>query len=45
MVANEKVFPKIKNLSKIEEKMKKISNEELKISLKNLIKAFNEKSK
>ena len=45
IVADEKVFPKIKNLSKIEEKMKKVSNEELKISLKNLIKAFNEKSK
>ena len=45
IVTNKKVFPKIKNLLKIEEKMKKVSNEELKISLKNLIKAFNEKSK
>ena len=45
IIFNKKVFPKIKNLSKIEEKMKKVSNEELKISLKNLIKAFNEKSK
>ena len=45
IIFDKKVFPKIKNLSKIEEKMKKVSNEELKISLKNLIKAFNEKSK
>ena len=42
---NKKVFPKIENLSKIEEKMSKVINKELKISLKNLIKAFNEKSK
>ena len=40
-----KVFPKIKNLSKIEEKMDKINDSELKSSLKNFLKAFNEKSK
>ena len=40
-----KVFPKIKNLSKIEEKMEKINNSELKSSLKNFLKAFNERSK
>ena len=40
-----KIFPKIKNLSKIEEKMKKINDSELKSSLKNFIKAFNERSK
>ena len=40
-----KVFPKIKNLSKIEEKMDKIKDSELKSSLKNFLKAFNEKSK
>ena len=40
-----KVFPKIKNLSQIEEKMRKVNNEELKSSLNNFIKAFNERSK
>lgn len=40
-----KVFPKIKNLSKIEEKMKKINNTELKSLLNNFLKAFNEKNK
>ena len=42
---NDKVFPKIKDLSKIEEKMSKVKNEELKSSLKNFLKAFNERSK
>ena len=42
---NDKVFPKIKNLSKIEEKMSKVYNEELKISLNNFLKAFNERNK
>ena len=42
---NEKVFPKIKNLSKIKEKMSKVNNEELRISLNNFLKAFNEKNK
>jgi hypothetical protein len=41
---NERVFPKIKNLSKIENKMNKINNEELKSSLNNFIKAFNERN-
>ena len=40
-----KVFPKIKNLSRIEEKMNKVKNDELKISLKNFLKAFNERNK
>ncbi len=40
-----KLFPKIKNLKKIEEKMKKINNEKLKSSLKNLLKAYNERYK
>ena len=39
-----KIFPKIKNISEIERKMDKIDNSELKISLNNLIKAFNEKN-
>ena len=42
---NNKVFPKIKNLSKIEEKMNKVGNNNLKKSLKNFVKAFNERNK
>ena len=41
----DKVFPKIKNLSKIEEKMSKIDNKELKSNLNNFLKAFNDRSK
>ena len=40
-----KVYPKIKNLSKIEEKMSKINNKELKSSLNNFLKAFNDRNK
>ncbi len=40
-----KIFPKIKNSNEIEEKMNKVTNERLKISLKNFLKAYNEKSK
>ena len=40
-----KVYPKIKDLTKIEEKMKKVDNENLKSSLNNFLKAYNEKSK
>ena len=43
--ANEKVFPKIKNFSKIEEKMNKVNHEGLKSSLNHFLKAFNERSK
>ena len=39
------VLPKIKNFSKIEEKMKTINDNELKLSLNNFIKAFNERNK
>ena len=42
---NEKVFPKIKNFSKIEEKMNKVSDDGLKNSLNNFLKAFNERNK
>jgi hypothetical protein len=45
VILNDKVFPKIKNLSKIEEKMSKINNEELKSSLNNFLKAFNDRNK
>ena len=41
----EKIFPKIKNFSKIEEKMNNIDNTELKSSLSNFLKAFNERNK
>ena len=42
---DEKIFPKIKNFSKIEEKMNKVNNNELKSSLNNFLKAFNERNK
>ena len=42
---NEKVFPKIKNFSKIEEKMNKVNHEGLKSSLNHFLKAFNERNK
>ena len=41
----DKIFPKIKNFLKIEEKMSKVDNEELKSSLNNFLKAFNERNK
>tara|TARA_Y100000591_G_scaffold90459_1_gene76435 strand:- start:1243 stop:1728 length:486 start_codon:yes stop_codon:yes gene_type:complete len=40
-----KVFPKIKNLPRIEEKMNKIKDNHLKNSLKIFLKAFNERNK
>ena len=45
IVTKEKVFPEIKDLLKIEEKMNKINNNELKSSLKNFLKALNERNK
>ena len=41
----DKVFPKVKNFSKIKEKLNKVNNEELKSSLNNFLKAFNERNK
>ena len=38
-------YPKIKNLSKIEEKMERINDSGLKSSLNNFLKAFNERNK
>ena len=38
-------FPKIKDFSKINEKMEKVNNNQLKSSLNNFLKAFNERSK
>ena len=40
-----KIFPKIKNLTKIEEKIKKVVNVKLKSSLNDFLKAYNEKNK
>ena len=40
---SKRVYPKIKSSEKIIEKIKKINNDQLKNSLKNLLKAFNEK--
>ena len=42
---NEKIFPKIKNLSKIEEKMSRVNDDSLKSSLNNFLKAFNERNR
>jgi len=42
---SDKVFPKIQNLSKIEEKLSKVNNKELKSSLNNFLKAFNARNK
>ena len=42
---NKKVFSKIKNNSIIQEKMSKVKNNELKISLNNFLKAYDEKNK
>ena len=42
---NKKSFPKIKNLNKIEEKIKKVNDNGLKSSLNNFLKAFNERNK
>ena len=38
-------FPKIKNFSKINEKIDKVNNNQLKSSLNNFLKAFNERNK
>tara|TARA_E500000178_G_scaffold288953_1_gene291807 strand:- start:4050 stop:4535 length:486 start_codon:yes stop_codon:yes gene_type:complete len=43
--SNNKVFPKIKNLTKIEKRVKQIDNDELRSSLSNFIKAFDERNK
>tara|TARA_Y100000591_G_C21468241_1_gene514332 strand:+ start:132 stop:617 length:486 start_codon:yes stop_codon:yes gene_type:complete len=43
--SSKRFFPKIKNLSKIEEKIKKVENNELKNSLNNFLNAFNKRNK
>ena len=40
-----RIFPKIKNFSKIKEKMNKVDNSDLRNSLNNFLKAFNERNK
>ena len=42
---NEKIFPKIKNISKIEENMSRVNDNSLKSSLNNFFKAFHERNK
>ena len=44
-VKPKKNFPKIKDFSKIEDKMSKVNDETLKSSLNNFLKAFNERNK
>ena len=43
-IKSQKNFPKIKDFSKIEDKMKKVNDETLKSSLNNFLKAFNERN-
>ena len=43
-VKPKKNFPKIKNFSKIEDKMSKVNDDTLKSSLNNFLKAFNERN-
>ena len=39
------ILPKIKNLNEINEKIKEVNNSQLKNSLKNFLKAYNERNK
>ncbi len=45
IISKNRVFPKIKNLSIIEKKIKNVENKNLKNSLNNFLKAFNERTK
>ena len=42
---NRKSFPKLKNINKIEEKIDKVNDNQLKGSLNNLLKAYNERNR
>ena len=44
IIKRNKVLPKIKDLKQIDEKIKKVENNQLKNSLSNFLKAYNEKS-
>ena len=41
---NKRQYPKIKNFSEIDEKMNKVNDNQLKSSLNNFLKAFNERN-
>ena len=43
-ISKKKLFPKIQNFEKIEEKMKNVKDNQLKRSLNNLLKAYNERN-
>ena len=45
IIKKDKLLPKIKNLKNINEKIKNVNNPQLKISLSNFLKAYNEKNK
>ena len=45
IIEKSNIFPKIKNLNKVEKKMKDVSNNQLKNSLSNFLKAYNERNK
>ena len=45
IIEKNKMFPKIKNLNKIEEKMRKVKDFHLKNSLSNFLKAYNDRNK
>ena len=42
---NYKIFPKIKDLNKIDDKIKKVNDSKLKVSLNNFLKAYNARNK
>ena len=45
VVENRKSFPKLKNINKIEEKINKVNDNQLKGSLNSLLKAYNERNR
>jgi len=45
VVKNRKSFPKLKNINKIEEKIDKVNDKQLKGSLNSLLKAYNERNR
>jgi len=45
IMPNKSIYPKIKNFSKIKEKMSKVHDSDLKSSLNNFLKAYNDRNK
>ena len=45
VVKNRKSFPKLKNINKIEKKINKVNDNQLKGSLNSLLKAYNERNR